>query len=762
MRKLKSLYSFFLSYIIILVIPLAIGIIVYPEIIDIVEIEERKFNLHLLEKAQDTLDNAMMEIDRMVISLGNDSFVRRFAILKNPIVGTSTYYLYELERRLTAYYERNRFAHSFYIYSRNSDSIFMQSGFYKANRFYNEYFTYNNMDYEEWRELFLEKANEKTYLPTVPVVIEPITFNMLTSIQSFPGVYKEDPSIVIWVLIDEELIIKLLSNISSDGCALIVDEKNQIIASTAGTENIFKSDISLYTEEKGYFYEVIDNQKVIITYISSEYKPWKYISVVPYNMVIAKTNFIRWMMIIIGVFIFIFGLITAYLLARRSARPLMEIVNMVKEKIPSNSMFRGNEYDFIKTNVKEITELNKSLETEMQQQIPILHAAFIERLIKGEYTTETEIQNVQLHLGITIKADFFSVIIIHINSFDNLLSDNRLKNILMAKLVIKNLISRKHSDYMLVHDKTEDTIVLIMKITAQEAGKYKKIAKTILLQIYNILLSGYSVYVSFSAGRLYPKLAEVWHSYGESLEALETMRVNKDFGINWYEEQSESKMDYYYPLDIEERLLNNVKAGNKKEVSSILDIVYKENIENRKLAAEMLRFLLNNMCCTIIKVLRQGDLNRRKEKAGIIERVKCLRRTESFNDAYVIIGNIYEEICGIVDSMKTSHNKGLITDIKVYLNSVYSDPCLNLYAVGSKFDMSEVYLSSFFKEQAGINFSDFLEEIRLGKACELLLSRENSINSIAAATGYGSVKAFSRAFKRVKGVAPSDYRKFRQ
>ena len=79
MRKLRSLYSFFLSYIIILIIPLIIGIVVYPEIIDIVETEEKKFNLHLLEKAQDTLDNTLMEIDRMMLSLGNDSFVRRFA-----------------------------------------------------------------------------------------------------------------------------------------------------------------------------------------------------------------------------------------------------------------------------------------------------------------------------------------------------------------------------------------------------------------------------------------------------------------------------------------------------------------------------------------------------------------------------------------------------------------------------------------------------------------------------------------------------------
>ena len=74
--------------------------------------------------------------------------------------------------------------------------------------------------------------------------------------------------------------------------------------------------------------------------------------------------------------------------------------------------------------------------------------------------------------------------------------------------------------------------------------------------------------------------------------------------------------------------------------------------------------------------------------------------------------------------------------------------------------MTEEYLSSFFKEQTGVYFSDFIEEVRMDRASELLSEQDMPINNIAKVVGYSSVKAFSRAFKRVNGVSPSDYRKY--
>ena len=56
-----------------------------------------------------------------------------------------------------------------------------------------------------------------------------------------------------------------------------------------------------------------------------------------------------------------------------------------------------------------------------------------------------------------------------------------------------------------------------------------------------------------------------------------------------------------------------------------------------------------------------------------------------------------------------------------------------------------------------MNFAEYLEQLRIDQACTLL--KEGVLVSlIAEKTGYNSVQSFRRAFKRVKGVSPSEYR----
>ena len=83
---------------------------------------------------------------------------------------------------------------------------------------------------------------------------------------------------------------------------------------------------------------------------------------------------------------------------------------------------------------------------------------------------------------------------------------------------------------------------------------------------------------------------------------------------------------------------------------------------------------------------------------------------------------------------------------------------MGLARVGSQFRMSESYLSTLFKEQSGGNFGDFLETLRIEKACELLQDKTIIVTKVAEEVGYNSVQSFRRAFKRVKGVSPKEQR----
>lgn len=65
----------------------------------------------------------------------------------------------------------------------------------------------------------------------------------------------------------------------------------------------------------------------------------------------------------------------------------------------------------------------------------------------------------------------------------------------------------------------------------------------------------------------------------------------------------------------------------------------------------------------------------------------------------------------------------------------------------------------FFKRTTGQTFSDYVNDLRIGQACQLLLDSEKSIAEIALQTGFENLSYFNRVFLRKKGKSPSVWRK---
>ena len=72
--------------------------------------------------------------------------------------------------------------------------------------------------------------------------------------------------------------------------------------------------------------------------------------------------------------------------------------------------------------------------------------------------------------------------------------------------------------------------------------------------------------------------------------------------------------------------------------------------------------------------------------------------------------------------------------------------------------LGRLCLSCKFKEETGENFIEYLTEIRLRSARELLQNSQYSIKEICAQSGYSDPNYFSRIFKKYEGVTPSEFR----
>lgn len=89
----------------------------------------------------------------------------------------------------------------------------------------------------------------------------------------------------------------------------------------------------------------------------------------------------------------------------------------------------------------------------------------------------------------------------------------------------------------------------------------------------------------------------------------------------------------------------------------------------------------------------------------------------------------------------------------------HSHEDLSLEAIGRMVGLSPFYISKVFKEQFGINYIDFLTECRIEKAKKLMADPERSMKAIALDVGYHDPNYFSKVFKKICRVSPTEYRK---
>jgi two-component system response regulator YesN len=93
-----------------------------------------------------------------------------------------------------------------------------------------------------------------------------------------------------------------------------------------------------------------------------------------------------------------------------------------------------------------------------------------------------------------------------------------------------------------------------------------------------------------------------------------------------------------------------------------------------------------------------------------------------------------------------------------YVNENYMDENLNVEQVCSLLGVSSAYFSTVFKRETGKNFTSFLTDVRMEKAVELLMEKDEKTYIIARQVGYSDPNYFSYVFKKQFGVSPSKYK----
>jgi YesN/AraC family two-component response regulator len=95
--------------------------------------------------------------------------------------------------------------------------------------------------------------------------------------------------------------------------------------------------------------------------------------------------------------------------------------------------------------------------------------------------------------------------------------------------------------------------------------------------------------------------------------------------------------------------------------------------------------------------------------------------------------------------------------IKDYLDRHYAED-ISLESLGAQFCFTKEYLSRLFKKKFNCGIYEYVQDIRMARAKELLKDPSLQIQAIAEQLGYNDSNYFSKAFRSFTGISPSEYR----
>lgn len=109
-------------------------------------------------------------------------------------------------------------------------------------------------------------------------------------------------------------------------------------------------------------------------------------------------------------------------------------------------------------------------------------------------------------------------------------------------------------------------------------------------------------------------------------------------------------------------------------------------------------------------------------------------------------------------TQKDQPTRRAVEEVKAYIQAHYAEK-LNLQDLADRVAISRNYFAQLFKQETGMTIWNYLVQLRMSKARELLLGTDNKVYEIASDVGYDNSVHFTQLFKEHYGLTPVEYKK---
>ncbi|MBB6735004.1 helix-turn-helix domain-containing protein [Cohnella sp. CBP 2801] len=762
MPKFSGVFrSFLISYIVILIIPSLAGYMSYRTSISVTKSVSIENGITQLQKSKEILERRMAEVEGFTRQLAINQDLNVLMNERTANDQTNVYGIWKMMRDVLTFGQTNDFLQNFFIYLTNYNVVLTPGSAYFRPEHYYESFHYGDLSFDEWKQKILDQTHRSEIMPLHPFVNKGTDTSVITYMQSLPldSFNGSSPAIAV-VLIDAKTMTSLLSGLTDryGGWVDISDAQGQPIA----MQGIAQADIASMTSDPSFDSNKMDqfyDDDLVIT-IRSSSNGWVYRAGIPRHALMENANKIKAITWTVTGMALVLGVVVGFLLAYRNSAPIHRLLGIVREQFgQEGGASNRSDYDFLHGNISEMITSNKRLESELRRQLPLVRDAFLKRLIAGEFKSRDEILAAAAQANTGVSGHSGYAAILQINGYSGMDSVEILNELSAARLLLKQgLIDR--AGQIPMTDLGSDKIVILFPTVDGETGHpvAREDVEHYLNNLERHVAAEYRMSFTAALGGFFPSETEVPHSFEQAKQALEyALHLNRK-GVLWHDEMKLESATFYYPLDMELRLIGTIRAGEIEEARRIVDSVISQNTMRRELSIEMKHQLVGEIKGTFLKLLDQKAFQESDQFETVKTRILGIQETETIDGVRREIDEVMGTLCRLVTSRKNDSHMRTVEQIKQFVQERYSDSELTLYRIAEQVDRPEKYISQLFKEVTGTNLSDHLEKVRMDRAVALLRNHDHTVDEIASKVGYNSSHSFRRAFKRVTGVSPSSFR----
>jgi len=527
-------------------------------------------------------------------------------------------------------------------------------------------------------------------------------------------------------------MLALSTQWNDEGYMLIIDDQKQILASSRVPPQELTDQIDLGMH---LVHNMAQSAKgsYIITSMPSFTPQLSYVSVLPSDYFYARYELLHRLIIWTILTCVLLGGVMIYFSIRRNYRPIQQLISGLDDNSLLEMEALKGEYGQIRRHYSRLQTQNYEYLLLLERKSELLEQNFFFQWLTGSFygAPEEKIHSTAAQYGVPLHPGNYLLGQITLPAEQPPVPDGLYLNI------YQNLFSELFepfgtAHYTQVYDL--NLIVLFLNDPHQQAQ-----TETICRQVGDILKEKFDITAHVTFSPLHTRLSDA---------PIAFMALSG--------KQIDVKYSYEFTAEDENRIANYLLTADTENLCSLIDSIFDQNLRQAGFPVQMVKCLAMDIGASMMKnaLSRDALIN-----TGIVE---LLSRCDDAQAMRLALETYGRELCQHLRTQSPDPKQSPLTDLSdrvlAYCRAHFMEPDLNVNFLGDHFGRHPVYLSSQFRSRTGLRLSDFIRQLRIEHAKQLLTETSASIREIAAESGFADSSALIRVFKTVEGITPSEYR----